>query len=115
MNSQYMSSIGEARLTVGSHAGRSKMICIKLAVRHGSCQGSSWEVNRLTEQENGLEKKFTNVLRSLQYFEAVARRRSVKLAASDLGVTQSAVSHQVRRFSEAIGQQLIKGPDEASR
>jgi LysR family glycine cleavage system transcriptional activator len=54
-----------------------------------------------------LEKKDTNVLRSLQYFEAVARRRSVKLAASDLGVTQSAVSHQVRRFSEAIGQQLI--------
>jgi LysR family glycine cleavage system transcriptional activator len=46
-------------------------------------------------------------LRSLQYFEAVARRRSVKLAASDLGVTQSAVSHQIRRFSEAIGQQLI--------
>ncbi len=47
------------------------------------------------------------MLRSLQYFEALARRRSVKLAASDLGVTQSAVSHQIRRFSEAIGQQLI--------
>jgi LysR family glycine cleavage system transcriptional activator len=54
-----------------------------------------------------LEKKDTNVLRSLQYFEAVARRRSVKQAAEDLGVTQSAVSHQIRRFSEAIGQQLI--------
>ena len=54
-----------------------------------------------------MEKKDPNVLRSLQYFEAVARHRSVKLAALDLGVTQSAVSHQVRRFSEAIGQQLL--------
>jgi DNA-binding transcriptional LysR family regulator len=54
-----------------------------------------------------VEKKDPNVLRSLQYFEAVARHRSVKLAAIDLGVTQSAVSHQVRRFSEAIGQQLM--------
>jgi LysR family glycine cleavage system transcriptional activator len=54
-----------------------------------------------------LEKKDTNVLRSLQYFEAVARRRSVKQAAEDLGVTQSAVSHQIRRFSDAIGQQLL--------
>lgn len=54
-----------------------------------------------------MEKKDPNVLRSLQYFEAVARHRSVKLASIDLGVTQSAVSHQVRRFSEAIGQQLM--------
>ena len=41
------------------------------------------------------------------YFEAVSRHRSVKLAAEDLGVTQSAVSHQIRRFSETIGQQLM--------
>jgi len=54
-----------------------------------------------------VEKKDPNVLRSLQYFEAVARHRSVKLAAISLGVTQSAVSHQIKRFSEAIGQQLI--------
>jgi LysR family glycine cleavage system transcriptional activator len=32
----------------------------------------------------------------------------VKQAAEDLGVTQSAVSHQIRRFSEAIGLQLIR-------
>lgn len=31
----------------------------------------------------------------------------MKLAAQDLGVTQSAVSHQIRRFSDAIGQQLL--------
>lgn len=54
-----------------------------------------------------LQKKDPNILRSLQYFEAVARHRSLKLAAADLGVTQSAVSHQLRRFSEAIGQQLM--------
>ena len=52
-------------------------------------------------------KKDPNVWRSLQYFEAIARHRSVMLAADDLGVTQSAVSHQIRRFSEAIGQQLV--------
>jgi len=54
-----------------------------------------------------LSKKDPNILRSLQYFEAVARHRSLKLAAADLGVTQSAVSHQLRRFSDAMGQQLM--------
>jgi DNA-binding transcriptional LysR family regulator len=60
-----------------------------------------------SKEASAVEKKDPNVLRSLQYFEAVARHRSVKLAAIDLGVTQSAVSHQLRRFSEAIGQQLV--------
>lgn len=53
-------------------------------------------------------KSEPNILRSLQYFEAVARRGSFKQAAIDLGVTQSAVSHQLRRFSETIGQQLLE-------
>lgn len=48
-----------------------------------------------------------NILRSLQYFEAVARHGSLKLAAEDLGVTQSAVSHQLRRFAESIGLRLL--------
>lgn len=48
-----------------------------------------------------------NLLRSLQYFEAVSRHGSLKRAAEDLGVSQSAVSHQIRRFSDAIGQQLV--------
>jgi DNA-binding transcriptional LysR family regulator len=47
------------------------------------------------------------LFRSLQYFEAVARYRSFKLAADDLGVTGSAVSHQMRRFSDAVGHQLL--------
>ena len=51
--------------------------------------------------------KEPNILRSLQYFEAVYRHRSVRLAAESLGVTQSAVSHQLRRFSEVTGQHLL--------
>jgi LysR family glycine cleavage system transcriptional activator len=51
--------------------------------------------------------KDPHLLRSLQYFEAVARHRSLKLAALDLGVTQSAVSHQLRKFAAAIGRQLL--------
>lgn len=54
-----------------------------------------------------MRKKDPNILRSLQYFESVARHRSLKQAAADLGVTQSAVSHQLRRFSETIGRQLL--------
>lgn len=53
------------------------------------------------------KKKDPSLLRSLQYFEAVARHSSLKLAADDLGVTQSAVSHQLRRFSHSIGRQLV--------
>ena len=53
------------------------------------------------------EKKETAVLRGLQYFEAVNRHASLKLAAQDLGVTESAVSHQMRRFSALIGRQLL--------
>jgi DNA-binding transcriptional LysR family regulator len=52
-------------------------------------------------------KKDTSLLRSLQYFEAVARHQSMKLAARDLGVSQSAVSHQMRELSDTIGQQLL--------
>jgi LysR family glycine cleavage system transcriptional activator len=51
--------------------------------------------------------KDPNILRGLQYFEAVARHRSLRRAAQDLGVTESAVSHQMRRFSDTIGQQLL--------
>lgn len=49
-----------------------------------------------------------SLIRGLQYFETVARHRSMKRAAVDLGVSQSAVSHQIRELSEAIGQQLVQ-------
>ena len=54
-----------------------------------------------------MKKNDAAILRSLQYLEAVNRHSSLKLAASDLGVTESAVSHQMRRFSAMIGQQLL--------
>jgi LysR family transcriptional regulator, glycine cleavage system transcriptional activator len=54
-----------------------------------------------------VNRKDVSVLRSLQYFEAVARHLSMKQAAASLGVSQSAVSHQLREFSSAIGQQLL--------
>lgn len=47
------------------------------------------------------------VLRSLQYFEAVARRRSVKEAAEELGVSPSAVSHQLRALRECVGEEIL--------
>jgi LysR family glycine cleavage system transcriptional activator len=41
-------------------------------------------------------------------FDAVARHRSFTRAADELGVTQSAVSHQVRRLEDFFGLQLLK-------
>jgi len=41
-------------------------------------------------------------------FDAVARHRSFTRAADELGVTQSAVSHQVRRLEEFFGRALLK-------
>src|SRR5258708_2778627 len=41
-------------------------------------------------------------------FDAVARHRSFTRAADELGVTQSAVSHQVRRLEDFLGVQLLK-------
>jgi LysR family glycine cleavage system transcriptional activator len=49
----------------------------------------------------------TNNLRSLQTFEAVARHLSLTKAAAELGVTQSAVSHQLRRLTDQIGERLL--------
>lgn len=45
--------------------------------------------------------------RSLQAFEAVSRHMSVSLAAEELGITQSAVSHQIRQLCEELGEKLL--------
>ncbi|MGE3872084.1 MAG: LysR family transcriptional regulator [Parvibaculaceae bacterium] len=45
--------------------------------------------------------------KSLQAFEAVARRKTLAKAAEELGVTQSAVSHQIQRLTREIGEQLL--------
>lgn len=49
----------------------------------------------------------TRLMRGLHYFEAVARHGSVKHAAHELGVSQSAVSHQLRELTDALGEQLL--------
>lgn len=46
--------------------------------------------------------------RALQAFETVSRHLSVSRAAAELGVTQSAVSHQLRVLSELVGERLIQ-------
>ena len=45
---------------------------------------------------------------NLQAFEAVARRRSFALAATELHVTPSAISHQVARLESQIGARLLE-------
>ncbi|MEQ1683172.1 MAG: LysR substrate-binding domain-containing protein [Burkholderiaceae bacterium] len=45
---------------------------------------------------------------SLQAFEAVARRRSFALAATELHVTASAISHQVARLEAQLGVRLLE-------
>lgn len=47
-------------------------------------------------------------LTALAAFEAAARHRSFKRAARELGVTPTAVSHQVRLLEEAVGQRLLR-------
>jgi LysR family glycine cleavage system transcriptional activator len=47
-------------------------------------------------------------LRCLQAFEAAARHRSFKAAAAELGVTPTAISHQIRLLEDLCGQKLFQ-------
>ena len=47
-------------------------------------------------------------LNGLRSFEAAARNLSFTKAASELNVTQAAVSHQVKGLEERLGVQLFK-------
>ncbi|MCT2539664.1 LysR family transcriptional regulator [Sedimentimonas flavescens] len=47
-------------------------------------------------------------LRGFQVFDAVARHLSVTAAAEELGITQSAASHQLRKLSDLLGEVLIE-------
>lgn len=47
-------------------------------------------------------------LRALTAFEAAARLGSFRLAASELGITRSAVSHQVKALEQRLGVQLFR-------
>lgn len=46
-------------------------------------------------------------LRALTAFEAAARNGSFRLAAEDLGITRSAVSHQIRALEDVLGTKLF--------
>ncbi|BBD41040.1 LysR family transcriptional regulator (plasmid) [Aminobacter sp. Y103A] len=46
-------------------------------------------------------------LRALEAFEAVSRHLSLTAAAAELGVTQSAISHQLRHLTEELGEKLL--------
>lgn len=46
-------------------------------------------------------------LKALQAFEATARLRSFSLAAAELSVSQSAISHQIKTLEAQLDQQLI--------
>jgi DNA-binding transcriptional LysR family regulator len=53
------------------------------------------------------QRRNASLIRGLQCFEAVARRGSVTAAAEELGVSQSAISHQLRDLTRALGEQLL--------
>lgn len=55
----------------------------------------------------GSHEQNPRILRSLQYFEAVARHGSVKGAAEEFRVSASAISHQLRSLSGYIGEDLF--------
>src|ERR1700740_2616610 len=46
-------------------------------------------------------------LNGLRAFEAAARHLSFTLAAAELNVTQTAISHQIRRLEEELGVRLF--------
>ena len=47
-------------------------------------------------------------LNALRAFEAAGRHVSIKKAAGELGVTPSAVSHQVRQLEDSLGVDLLR-------
>lgn len=52
-------------------------------------------------------RRDARILRRLQYFEATARLGSASQAADELGVTRSAVSHQLSDLRRTIGEDLF--------
>lgn len=47
------------------------------------------------------------MLRSLQYFEAVARLGSVKAASAEIGISPSGISHQISELTSFLGEELL--------
>ncbi len=53
-------------------------------------------------------RRFLPTLSTLQAFEAAARQLSFTKAADDLGITQSAISRQIKNLEEFLGIQLFE-------
>ena len=58
---------------------------------------------RWTHAKSGVVSNGLPSLNGLRAFEAAARHLSFTLAASELNVTQTAISHQIRRLEEQLG------------
>jgi LysR family transcriptional regulator, glycine cleavage system transcriptional activator len=54
-----------------------------------------------------LARRLLPPLRALTAFEAAARLGSFRMAADELGITRSAVSHQIRALEETLGLELF--------
>ncbi len=72
---------------------------------------------KMTKSDRNLEpysvlslgaRRDPRLLRNLQYFEAVARHLSITATAAEIGVSLSAVSHQIRELSNRLGETLIE-------
>jgi LysR family glycine cleavage system transcriptional activator len=58
--------------------------------------------------QKGMAKRALPSLTALRSFEAAARHRSFRRAAEELGITQSAISHQVAALEEALKVTLFR-------
>ncbi len=62
----------------------------------------------MLNMQTGPNSKPKISIRSLQIFECVARTGSTIKAAEELSVTQSAISHQIKQLSQALGETLLE-------
>ena len=54
-------------------------------------------------------------LNGLRAFEAAARHLSFTRAASELNVTQTAISHQIRRLEQELGRAPVRAAESRAR
>src|SRR5690349_19299439 len=85
--------------------------CDKQAVaekpRHRLSSARADDAARLPTRRPGALMRKIPSLRSMHYFEAVARHGSFTGAARELGVSQSAVSHQIKLLERQLGASMI--------
>jgi len=70
--------------------------------------GIPLDPGKMLNMQTGTNNKPKISIRSLQIFECVARTGSTVKAAEELSVTQSAISHQIKQLSQALGETLLE-------